>query len=142
MQQQKLAIGVLSQQSGCNIQTIRHYESIGLLPPLKRTDGNHRLYSDYHINLLVFIRRGRELGFSIEDIRELFELSKNLDASCEKASAIAKRHLEKIKKDKASLSALEKELSVIINTCPNEKNATCSIIDALSDKSKKKEVEA
>lgn len=137
MQEQKLAIGALSQQSGCNIQTIRHYETIGLLPAPKRTNGNHRLYSDYHIDLLVFIRRGRELGFSIEDIRELFELSENPDASCEKASAIAKRHLEKIKKDKASLSALEKELSVIINACPNEKNATCSIIEALCTKTTK-----
>lgn len=138
MQEQKLAIGSLSQQSGCKIQTIRHYETIGLLPPPKRTNGNHRLYSDYHIDLLVFIRRGRELGFAIEDIRELFELSENPDASCEKVSAIAKRHLEKIKKDKASLSALEKELSVIINACPNGKNATCSIIEALSNEPEKK----
>lgn len=142
MQEQKLAIGSLSEQSGCKIQTIRHYETIGLLPPPKRTNGNHRLYNAGHIDRLIFIRRGRELGFSIEDIRELFELSKNPDASCEKASDIAKRHLEKIKKDKASLSALEKELSVIINACPNEKNATCSIIEALSDKTKKKEVKA
>jgi DNA-binding transcriptional MerR regulator len=131
VQHQKLAIGSLSQQSGCNIQTIRHYEDIGLLPSPKRTNGNHRLYDTGHIDRLIFIRRGRELGFSISDIRELFELSENPDASCEKASAIAKRHLEKIKKDKASLSALEKELSVIINACPNDKNSTCSIIEAL-----------
>lgn len=132
MQEQKLAIGALSQQSGCNIQTIRHYETIGLLPPPKRTNGNHRLYSDYHIDLLVFIRRGRELGFSIEEIRELFELSENPNASCEKASAIAKRHLATIKKNKVSLSALEKELSAMINTCPNEKVSTCRIIEAFS----------
>jgi len=142
MQQQKLAIGTLSQQSGCNIQTIRHYEAIGLLPPPKRTNGNHRLYNPDHIDRLVFIRRGRELGFSIEDIRELFELSENPDASCEKASAIARRHLENIQKNKASLSALEKELNAMINACPNEKNSTCSIIEALSNEPAKKGLRA
>lgn len=140
MQQQKLAIGSLSQQSGCKIQTIRHYEDIGLLPPPKRTNGNHRLYNTGHIDRLIFIRRGRELGFSISDIRELFELSENPDASCEKASGIAKRHLEKIKKDKASLSALEKELSAMINICPNEKNSTCSIIEALCTETEKERI--
>ena len=130
MQAQKLAIGALSRKSGCKLQTIRHYETIGLLPPPKRTNGNHRVYNEHHIDRLIFIRRGRELGFSIEDIRELFELSKNPDASCEKASAIAKRHLKNIKKNKVSLSALEKELSTMINTCPNEKNSTCRIIEA------------
>lgn len=140
MQHQKLAIGGLSKQSGCKIQTIRHYEDIGLLPPSIRTDGNHRLYNTGHIDRLIFIRRGRELGFSISDIRELFELSENPDASCEKASGIAKRHLEKIKKDKASLSALEKELSAMINICPNEKNSTCSIIEALCTETKKERI--
>lgn len=140
MQEQKLAIGALSQQSGCNIQTIRHYETIGLLPPPKRTNGNHRLYNDHHTNLLVFIRRGRELGFSIEEIRELFELSENPDSSCEKASAIAKRHLEKIKKDKASLRALEKELKTIINICPNEDISTCRIIQALCTETTKERI--
>ena len=132
MQAQKLAIGALSRKSGCKLQTIRHYEEIGLLPPPKRTNGNHRLYNEHHIDRLIFIRRGRELGFSIEDIRELFELSENPDASCEKASAIAKRHLENIKKSKASLTALETELSTMINAYPNNKTSTCRIIEALS----------
>lgn len=137
MQHQKLAIGGLSKQSGCKIQTIRHYEDIGLLPPSIRTDGNHRLYNTGHIDRLIFIRRGRELGFSIEDIRELFELSENPDASCKKASAIAKRHLTNIKKSKASLSALEKELSAMINTCPNADISTCRIIEAFSSETTK-----
>lgn len=140
MQTQKLAIGALSRKSGCKLQTIRHYETIGLLPPPKRTNGNHRLYNEHHIDRLIFIRRGRELGFSIEDIRELFELSESPDASCEKASAIAKRHLNNIKKNKASLAALETELSAMINACPNETNSTCRIIEALSSPNSKENV--
>ena len=116
-------IGEVAERSGIPPKTIRYYEDIGLVRPQRGSNG-YRAFREADLHKLAFLGRARALGFSIEDIRELFELSKNPDASCEKASAIAKRHLDKIKKDKASLSALEKELSVIINACPNEKNAT------------------
>ena len=69
-----LSIGLLSTQTNCKIETIRYYEKIGIFPKPPRTEGGHRIYSENHLKRLVFIRRGRELGFSLEDIRALLKL--------------------------------------------------------------------
>ena len=69
-----LSIGLLSTQTNCKVETIRYYEKIGIFPKPPRTEGGHRVYSENHLKRLVFIRRGRELGFSLEDIRALLKL--------------------------------------------------------------------
>ena len=87
-------IGALSRKTGCHIETIRYYERIGLLSKPPRTQGGHRLYNKEQIKRLVFIRRSRELGFSLEEIRTLLKLVDGKRYTCEEVKTVTNRHLE------------------------------------------------
>src|SRR3546814_8957570 len=78
----RLPIGMLSRRTGCNIETIRYYEKIGLLPAPARSDGGHRLYGHGHLMRLGFVRRARELGFTLDEIRALLRLAEDRDRPC------------------------------------------------------------
>ena len=78
----RLAIGALSRRTGVNIETVRYYERIGLLPPPARSEGGHRLYGGGHLMRLNFVRRARDLGFTLDEIRALLELAEKRDRPC------------------------------------------------------------
>ena len=128
----RLTIGDLARATATKAVTVRYYERIGLLPAPARTAGNSRTYGPDHLNRLSFVRRARNLGFSIEQVRELLGLSDDRDRSCEAVDAIAREHLREVERKIADLVALRRELDGLIGRCRRGTVAECRIIEALS----------
>lgn len=128
-----MKIGELSRATGTNIETIRYYERIGLLPPPARTDANYRSYDGAHRARLSFVRHSRDLGFTIEEIRSLLDLSDHPDRDCGEADRIATRHLQQVEEKIAQLSALRDELQRIVGRCRGGLAGDCRVIEALGD---------
>lgn len=128
-------IGELSRQTTVKVPTIRYYEQIGLLPEPPRTDGNRRLYGKAQVDRLNFIRHSRELGFEIDDIRELLAMAAQPQSSCHQVDSIANNHLIEIDRRIASLTALKAELSRMVDECGHGRVCDCRIIEALADHS-------
>lgn len=126
-----MRIGELARRTGVNIETIRWYEKVGLIAPPVRTSGNYRDYDAAALARLGFIKRGRDLGFALEQIAELLELARDRGRDCADVDAIARRHLRAIDAKIADLSALRRELSAAIGSCKGGEIAGCNIIDAL-----------
>jgi Cu(I)-responsive transcriptional regulator len=127
-----LSIGALARATGTKVETIRWYESVGLLPAPGRTAGNYRAYDTAHLNRLSFVRRARDLGFSLEQIRALLDLAEQRERSCEAVDAIAREHLEEVERKIADLQALRRELDSLIGQCRHGSVAECGIIEALA----------
>src|SRR5437764_12417151 len=128
-----LSIGDVAKATGVKVVTIRYYEKIGLLPIPSRTDGNYRAYNQEHIRGLRFIRRCRDLGFTLEQVRDLLRLSSQKNDECSEVDRITKRHLADIEAKVLDLKRLEAELRRISNCCRgNRLIADCRIIEALS----------
>ncbi|WP_447761487.1 MerR family transcriptional regulator [Sphingopyxis panaciterrae] len=130
-----MKIGELSRATGTNIETIRYYERIGLLPAPARTDANYRSYGDPHRARLSFVRHSRELGFTIEEIRSLLDLSDHPERDCSDADRIATRHLGQVEEKIAQLTLLRNELNRIVGLCRGGVAADCRVIEALGDHS-------
>ena len=128
----KLTIGIAAEQSGCNVETIRYYERTGLIAPPHRSAGNQRQYGSEDIDRLKFIRRSRDLGFSIETIRDLLALSDQPDRPCAEVDDIARAQLGEVRQRIERLRALESELTRILRQCSGGTVADCRVIDALS----------
>ena len=128
-----ITIGRLSTAAGVNIETIRYYEKIGLMPPPPRSDGGHRLYGEDHLRRLTFIRRARELGFPLDDIRSLLGLEDQVP-TCAEVNAITVSHLTTVKAKISALRKLERTLSKISSACTRDQTPDCPIIDALSQR--------
>lgn len=118
--------------TGTKVETIRYYERIGLLAAPERTAGNYRAYTSEHLNRLSFIRRSRDLGFSLDQVRELLDLSDDRDRPCDAVDAIAKEHLADVDRKIADLRALRRELGNLLAQCRCGTVADCRIIEALS----------
>lgn len=127
------SIGDLARETGCKVQTIRYYEQIGLMPEPARSSGNQRRYDRRHVERLAFIRHARDLGFSIEEVRELLELSDRPDMPCDRADTIARHHLAEVEDRIARLILLRVELKRMIKQCRGGRISDCRIIEALSD---------
>ncbi|MBS0232519.1 MAG: helix-turn-helix domain-containing protein [Proteobacteria bacterium] len=127
-----ISIGGLSRRTGVKVTTIRYYEGIGLMPEAPRTEGRRRLYDDRAVDRLAFIRHARELGFEVEVIRELLNLTRQPQKSCVKVDALAREHLKAVTSRIARLEALKKELETMIRSCAKGRIAECRIIDVLS----------
>jgi DNA-binding transcriptional MerR regulator len=95
---ERFSIGDLARRTGTKIETIRYYERIGLLPTPARSRGNYRLYAPSHLERLSFIRRGRDLGFSLDEVRALLGLSDDRTQSCAEVDRIARLHLAEVKR--------------------------------------------
>lgn len=128
-----LSIGRLGAQAGVKVPTIRYYEQIGLLPGADRSAGNHRLYDRAALERLAFIRHARELGFSLEAIRDLLSLSDRPDQSCAAADAIARAQLRSVEMRIARLKALEDELRRMLGQCAHGTIRDCRVIETLGD---------
>jgi len=129
---QRLQIGDLARATNTKVETIRYYEQIGLLPAPARTSGNFRAYSAKHLGRLSFIRRARDLGFTLDQVRELLSLSDQKRQSCEAVDVIARQHLADVDRKIIDLKSLRDELSSLIERCSCGTIADCRIIDALA----------
>ncbi|MBO9696277.1 MAG: helix-turn-helix domain-containing protein [Sphingopyxis sp.] len=128
-----MKIGELSRTTGTHIETIRYYERIGLLPAPDRTAANYRSYGDAHRSRLSFVRHSRELGFTIEEIRSLLDLSDDPARDCGEADRIATAHLEQVEEKITQLTRLRDELARIVGRCRGGIAADCRVIEALGD---------
>jgi MerR family mercuric resistance operon transcriptional regulator len=128
----RLTIGKLAALSGVNLETVRYYERIGLMPEPSRTEGGHRLYDASHQRRLTFIRRGRELGFSIHEIRALLDLAEPQRRSCDEVRAIAAAHLADVRAKLADLVRLEVILAGTVGLCAaSAKTPSCAVLEML-----------
>jgi MerR family transcriptional regulator, mercuric resistance operon regulatory protein len=124
-------IGELSRLCGVHIETIRYYEKIKMLPAPARTERSHRVYGPKETRILVFVRRGRELGFTLDQIRALFNLSVPGQASCAEVREIAKHHIEHIRAKINDLAKLERLLRKTVVQCSGGKIPDCPVLDIL-----------
>jgi DNA-binding transcriptional MerR regulator len=127
-----ISIGQLSAKTGVKVPTIRFYEQIGLMVAPPRTEGNQRRYGQAEVDRLNFIRNARELGFEVEDIRELLAMAAEPQASCHQADSIAMNHLREIDQRIARLTALRAELSRMIEECGHGHICDCRVISVLA----------
>lgn len=130
-----LTIGKLGQAAGVKVPTIRYYEQIGLLPKVERSGGNQRLYQPQALDRLAFIRHARDLGFSLEAIRDLLSLSDNPEQSCAAADGIAKAQLAEVESRLVRLAALKSELERMVAQCAGGRIADCRVIEVLGNHS-------
>jgi Cu(I)-responsive transcriptional regulator len=127
-----LKIGELASATATKVETVRYYEQIGLLPPPARTAANYRSYGSDHLARLSFIRRARDLGFSLQAVRELLTLADDKTKSCEAVDLIASAHLKDVDRKITDLSALRSELQRMLGSCSQGTVAKCKIIETLA----------
>ena len=125
--------GALSERAACNIETIRYYENIRLMPQPKRSKGGHRLYDNDDLKRLTFIRRGRELGFTLDEIRGLLNLVDDDDYTCHEVKELTLEHVKEVKAKIADLRKMERVLKDMAAQCDDGQVPECAVIDALFD---------
>ncbi|MCW8308027.1 helix-turn-helix domain-containing protein [Acidiphilium sp. PA] len=127
-----LTVGALARLTGATRQTIRWYEQIGLLPAPNRSADNYRLYGDDHLARLRFIRRCRDLGFSLEVVRNLADLAAKDGEDCADVATIANVRLIELDNRIATLMALRQDLAAVINDCAGGRVSCCRILSSFS----------
>ena len=128
----RLQIGELARRTGCNIDTIRYYEKVGMLVPPMRTEAGYRLYGDDDVRRLSFIRRARELGFQPEEVRAMLRLSDEHSQPCAEVMGVARSHLADVRSKVADLQAIEAALEILVVKCEKGLSAACPLIETLS----------
>jgi MerR family transcriptional regulator, mercuric resistance operon regulatory protein len=128
----RVTIGALSKRTGVNIDTVRFYEKVGLLPPPPRSRGGHRIYEESHLARLSFVRRARELGFTLDEVRSLLRLVDGSHYSCAEVRELTLEHLKEVRRKVADLRRLERTLSNIVSLCVGGSARECPIIETLS----------
>jgi DNA-binding transcriptional MerR regulator len=129
----KLTIGQLAKQAGVKVVTIRYYEGLKLMPAPPRTQSNYRVYNRQQLHQLRFIRRCRDLGFTLDQVRELLHLSTQGAKECSRVDRITEEHLKEIESKVADLRRLAAELRRIKDCCPGKRLiADCRILEVLS----------
>ncbi len=127
-----MTIGRLAKATGTKTETIRYYERIGLLNPPNRSHGNYRVYGQAELARLSFVRRVRDLGFSLDHVRELLSLSDDRARSCGAVDRLTREHLSAVDRKISDLMALRQELGSLLEQCSRGTIADCRIIDALA----------
>ena len=127
-----LDIGRAAKASGVSVKMIRHYESIGLLGRIARTQANYRVYTEGDVHTLRFIRRARSLGFGMQDIRELVSLWQNRARSSAAVKKIARAHLEGLRARIAEMQAMAGTLGHLVEHCRGDHRPKCPILDDLA----------
>ena len=128
----ELRIGAAALQTGVKIETIRYYEKVGLLRHVPREGNSYRLYSSDDIQRLIFIRKCRELGFSIKQTRSLLDLSDRESRTCQEVSEVAKARLIEVQEKMADLARMQTTLEAFLIACPQNASTRCPIIQELS----------
>lgn len=122
----------LARLTGCNLETIRYYENIGVMPQPPRTSKNYRTYDDTHVARLRFVMRSRDLGFTLEEIRDLLGLVDGKAGTCADVQTLATRHISSVRAKIADLQRIEKVLSETVAQCSGDDVPECAVIDALA----------
>jgi Cu(I)-responsive transcriptional regulator len=124
-------IGEAAKSSGVSAKMIRHYESVGLFPEASRTESGYRQYTDKEVSTLRFIRQSRDLGFSLEQIRELLGLWQNRRRSSRQVRALAQAHLEELNSKLRELQEMKATLEHLVHCCHGDDRPDCPIIETL-----------
>jgi Cu(I)-responsive transcriptional regulator len=126
-------IGQAAKESGVNAKMIRHYESIGVIPKAGRTDSGYRSYTENDVNILVFVRRARDLGFSMKEIKKLVGLWRNKSRSSAEVKALALQHVKALDERIQQLETMSKSLKQLARNCHGDDRPDCPILDRLSE---------
>ncbi len=121
----------LARRTGCNLETVRYYENVGLLPEPPRTASGYRSYDSTHERRLRFVLRARELGFSLDEIRELLRLVDERDRPCAEARDVAAVHLADVRAKIADLRRMERVLKSVVAQCGDGTLPECPLIETL-----------
>lgn len=127
-----VTIGQAARQSGVSAKMLRHYESLGLLGAVRRTDSGYRLYSDADVHTLRFIKRCRVLGFSMAEIGELVGLWQNRRRASGSVKRIAQKHLDELAQRIEEMQSMQRTLSTLLNHCHGDDRPECPILDDLA----------
>lgn len=127
-----MRIGELAHATGTKAETIRYYEREGILPAADRTDSNYRDYSQEHLATLTFVRRARELGFTMAQVRELLALSDHEDKPCRDVDQLVQRQLNEVTRKIADLAFLQTELEQMLRSCQADRIGDCRIVESLA----------
>jgi MerR family copper efflux transcriptional regulator len=125
-------IGAAAKQSGVSAKMIRYYEQVGLLEPVSRSASGYRLYGASDVQTLIFIRRARELGFSLERIQTLLDLWRNRQRRSEDVKALAERYILELDSDIARLVSIRNELERLAQCCGGNDSPDCPILEDLA----------
>lgn len=131
-----ITIGKLSEKTGVNIETVRYYEKIGLIPKPHRSEGGNRLYNGEQVKRLAFIKRCRELGFPLDTVREFLKLVDEKSYTCAEIADISQQHLEDIRKKIRDLKKMESHMKNMLSQCKKDKTPDCAFIDILFKENK------
>jgi MerR family transcriptional regulator, copper efflux regulator len=126
-------IGEAAGRSGVSAKMVRHYESLGLLPRIARTDAGYRQYGDAEVHTLRFIRRARDLGFSMAEIGELLKLWTNRRRASADVRRIAQAHMADLERRIAEMEAMKRTLQHLVHCCRGDERPDCPILDQLAD---------
>jgi Cu(I)-responsive transcriptional regulator len=126
-------IGEAAKLSGVSAKMVRHYESLGLLPAVARTDSGYRQYGEREVHTLRFIRRARDLGFSMLEIAELLKLWQNQRRSSANVKKIAQQHLAQLDAKMAEMAAMRKTLQHLVHCCSGDDRPDCPILEELAE---------
>ena len=127
-----LSIAAVARATGLKVETVRWYESVDLIPTPPRSAGNYRVYGPAHVERLSFIKRSRDLGFTLDEVRALLDLADHPQRDCAEVDGIARTHLAEVERKAADLERLAAELRKIIASCRGGNVATCKIVESLS----------
>jgi MerR family transcriptional regulator, copper efflux regulator len=125
-------IGEASKASGVSAKMIRHYESLALLEQARRTEAGYRMYDRNDIHTLRFVRRARDMGFSIKDIGQLLDLWRNRRRSSADVRRVADRHVVELNRKIEELQAMKRTLEQLVHTCHGDERPDCPILDDLA----------
>jgi MerR family copper efflux transcriptional regulator len=128
----RMNIGEAARASGVTAKMIRHYESVGLFPEASRTEAGYRQYGDRDVHMLRFIRHSRDLGFSIEQIRELLGLWQNRRRPSRQVKTLAQAHIRELEEKAQDLLAMKATLEHLVRCCRGDDRPDCPIIDTLA----------
>lgn len=129
-----IAIGEAARQSGVSAKMLRHYESLGLLGQVNRTDSGYRQYTPGDVHTLRFIKRGRDLGFSMAEISELVGLWHNRSRASASVKRIAQKHMDELNTRMAAMQAMQRSLQDLLQNCHGDARPDCPILDDLAGK--------
>jgi Cu(I)-responsive transcriptional regulator len=127
-----VAIGTAARLSKVSAKMLRHYESLGLLAPVARTDSGYRQYTEADVRTLQFIKRGRDLGFSMAEIAELVDLWRNRQRASASVKRIAQKHVEDLAHRIEAMQAMQRTLSSLLHHCHGDQRPDCPILDDLA----------
>lgn len=128
----RVSIGEAARQSGVSARMVRHYEGLGLLPAVDRTDSGYRQYSEADIHTLRFIKRSRDLGFSMSEIAELAGLWHDRQRTSASVKGIAQRHLAELDQRIVAMQSMRKTLTHLVHSCHGDQRPECPILDDLA----------